>query len=120
MYIVDRKKDMIISGGANVYAREVEQALLALEDIKEVAVIGLPHPKWGEIVTAVMVSRTGRALEETLVDQFCRTHIADYRRPKRYIWVDALPRNAYGKILKRELRTRFSEVLDARSASPHA
>lgn len=108
LYIVDRKKDMIVSGGSNVYAREIEETLLALEQIKDVAVIGLPHPKWGEMVTAVLVSRSGTPIDDKTLAEFCRDRIADYRRPKRFIWVDALPRNLYGKVLKRELRTRFS------------
>jgi long-chain acyl-CoA synthetase len=109
LYIVDRKKDMIISGGSNVYAREVEQALLAMDAIKEVAVIGLPHPKWGEMVTAVIVSRSGAPVQDEEMDKFCRANMADYRRPKKFIWVDSLPRNAYGKVLKRELRTRYAQ-----------
>jgi acyl-CoA synthetase (AMP-forming)/AMP-acid ligase II len=108
LYIVDRKKDMIISGGANVYAREVEQVLLGLEGVKEAAVIGLPHPKWGEMVTAILVSAGSEQIDEVTLDRYCRANIADYRRPKRYIWVDELPRNAYGKVLKRALRTRFA------------
>jgi acyl-CoA synthetase (AMP-forming)/AMP-acid ligase II len=112
LYIVDRKKDMIISGGSNVYAREVEQALLAMDAVKEVAVVGLPHPKWGEMVTAVMVSRTGAAPPDEAMESFCRANIADYRRPKRFIWVDSLPRNAYGKVLKRELRARYAQKED--------
>ena len=104
LYIVDRKKDMIISGGSNVYAREVEEALLAFKGIKEAAVIGLPHPKWGEQVTAVLVSESGQPLDEGALIDFCRANLPDYRRPKRFFWVPVLPRNAYGKVLKRELR----------------
>jgi len=106
LYIVDRKKDMIISGGANVYAREVEDALLKLPGIKEVAVIGLPHPKWGEAVSAVLVAQ-GEPLAQAELDDFCRREIAGYRRPREFFWVDCLPRNAYGKVLKRQLRERF-------------
>lgn len=109
LYIVDRKKDMIISGGANVYAREVEQALLGMNAVKEVAVIGLPHPKWGEMVTAVVVSHDGNPVPDGAMETFCRANIADYRRPKRFIWVESLPRNAYGKVLKRELRARYAQ-----------
>jgi acyl-CoA synthetase (AMP-forming)/AMP-acid ligase II len=109
LYIVDRKKDMIISGGSNVYAREVEQSLLAMDAVKEVAVIGLPHPKWGEMVTAILVSRSGAPVRDDEMEKFCRANIADYRRPKKFIWVDSLPRNAYGKVLKRELRTRHAQ-----------
>jgi acyl-CoA synthetase (AMP-forming)/AMP-acid ligase II len=108
LYIVDRKKDMIISGGSNVYAREVEEALLRCPGIKEAAVIGLPHPKWGEMVTAVLVAEGGAPVVESELESFCRREIADYRRPKQFFWVDALPRNAYGKVLKRELRQRLS------------
>lgn len=115
LYIVDRKKDMIISGGANVYAREVEQALLGLDGIKEAAVVGLPDPKWGEMVAAVLVSRSGAPLDDAALEAFCRAHIADYRRPKRFIWVDTLPRNAYGKVLKRELRMRYAQKENQRA-----
>lgn len=108
LYVVDRKKDMIISGGSNVYAREVEEALLRLPRIKEAAVIGLPHPKWGEVVTAVLVSESGEPLSEAELESFCRAHIADFRRPKKFFWIDTLPRNAYGKVLKRDLRTHFA------------
>ena len=108
LYIVDRKKDMIISGGSNVYAREVEEALLAMDAIREVAVIGLPHPKWGEMVTAVLVSRTGEPVDDAAMEAFCRSSLAGYRRPKRFIWIDELPRNPYGKVLKRDLRARFA------------
>ena len=107
LYIVDRKKDMIISGGSNVYAREVEEALLRLPGVREVAVIGLPHPRWGEMVTAVLVAE-GRRPAAAELDEFCRREIADYRRPKKFFWVDSLPRNAYGKVLKRQLRERFA------------
>jgi acyl-CoA synthetase (AMP-forming)/AMP-acid ligase II len=106
LYIIDRKKDMIISGGANVYAREVEEAILRLPGIREVAVIGLPHPTWGEMVTAVLVAEQ-EPLPESEVLAFCRQQLADYRRPKKLIWVQSLPRNAYGKVRKRELRECF-------------
>jgi acyl-CoA synthetase (AMP-forming)/AMP-acid ligase II len=108
LYIVDRKKDMIISGGSNIYAREVEEAMLRCRGIKEAAVIGLPHPKWGEMVTAVLVAEGGTPLPQAELEAFCRREIADYRRPKQFFWVDALPRNAYGKVLKRELRQRLN------------
>jgi len=107
LYVLDRKKDMIISGGANVYAREVEELLLKIDGIKEVAVFGLPDSKWGESVTAAIVSDGDKPSEASLI-AFCKEHLPDYRRPKRYIWLNELPRNAYGKVLKRELRQRFS------------
>lgn len=108
LYILDRKKDMIISGGSNVYAREVEESILRFPGVKEAAVIGLPHPKWGEIVTAVLVPEGDAPAPQAELEAFCRREIADYRRPKQFFWVDALPRNAYGKVLKRELRQRLS------------
>jgi acyl-CoA synthetase (AMP-forming)/AMP-acid ligase II len=107
LFIVDRKKDMIISGGSNVYAREVEEVLLRAPGIKEAAVIGLPHPKWGEMVAAVLVAQEGTAMSEPELEAFCRREIADYRRPKAFFLAAALPRNAYGKVLKRELRDRL-------------
>lgn len=109
LYVVDRKKDMIISGGSNVYAREVEEVLLGHPQVAEAAVIGLPHPKWGERVTAVLVAREGRGVSDEALDAYCRAHLPDYRRPRRWIWVEALPRNPYGKVLKRELRERYAE-----------
>ena len=109
LYIVDRKKDMIISGGANVYAREVEEVLLGIKGVREAAVIGLPHPKWGEMVTAVLVSDSGAPVDEATLIDHCRRQLADYRRPKRFMWVDSLPRNAYGKVLKRQLRKEFPD-----------
>lgn len=114
LYVVDRKKDMVISGGANVYAREVEEVLLAMNGVRETAVIGLPHPKWGEMVTAVLVASGAERPSDDEIQDFCRTRLADYRRPKRYIWIEALPRNAYGKVLKRQLRERFAQVEEHR------
>jgi acyl-CoA synthetase (AMP-forming)/AMP-acid ligase II len=107
LYIVDRKKDMIISGGSNVYAREVEEVLLRHPCVKDVAVIGLPHIKWGEMVTAVLVRRENRSADD--LDDYCRNNIPDFRRPKRMVWVDELPRNSYGKVLKRQLKTELEE-----------
>lgn len=111
LYIVDRKKDMIISGGSNVYAREVEDVLLRLPGIREAAVVGLPHPKWGEMVAAVMVAER-EPLADSDLDAFCRRELADYRRPKKFLWVDQLPRNPYGKILKRQLRDHFATRIE--------
>jgi len=110
LYIVDRKKDMIISGGSNVYAREVEDVLLRYPGIAEVAVIGLPHAKWGEMVTAVLVCQPGMTVDEDELADFCREQLADYRRPRRFFYIDVLPRNPYGKVLKRELRERYAQA----------
>lgn len=105
LYLVDRKKDMIVTGGSNVYAREVEEVLLALPGVREAAVVGLPHRVWGEAVTAVLVGDP-RSEEEVLAG--CRATLAGYRVPKRVVWVEELPRNAYGKVLKRRLREELA------------
>ncbi|WP_261574386.1 class I adenylate-forming enzyme family protein [Frankia gtarii] len=105
LYVVDRKKDMIVTGGSNVYAREVEEVLMGVPGVRDAAVIGLPHRIWGEAVTAVLVSADGRRDDDRVLAA-CRARLAGYRVPKRVIWVDELPRNAYGKVLKRALRDR--------------
>jgi acyl-CoA synthetase (AMP-forming)/AMP-acid ligase II len=100
----DRVKDMIVSGGENVYPREVEDVLFAHPDVADAAVIGVPHERWGETVRAVVVLRPGgEASAEALMD-FCRGRIADFKRPRSVSFVDELPRNPSGKVLKRELR----------------
>lgn len=106
--IVDRKKDMIKTGGENVSSREVEEVLYSHPQIAEAAVIGLPDPRWIEVVTAVVVCRNGEAIEEDVLIEYCRTRLAGFKVPKRVIVVDSLPRNASGKILKRELRLRLT------------
>jgi long-chain acyl-CoA synthetase len=98
----DRSKDMIISGGSNIYPREVEEVLLTHERVREVSVIGRPDGEWGEIVVAYVV---GEAPPQEL-DALCLSRIARFKRPKHYVFVDALPKNNYGKILKTELRVR--------------
>ena len=102
--VVDRKKDMIKSGGENVASREVEEALYRHAAISEVAVISLPDPKWIEAVTAVIVLRVGHALTARDVLDHCAEHLAGFKTPKNIVFVDNLPRNASGKILKRDLR----------------
>ncbi|GAB4471261.1 MAG: long-chain fatty acid--CoA ligase [Burkholderiaceae bacterium] len=102
--LVDRSKDLIISGGSNIYPREVEEALLAHPSVREVAVIGEPDPDWGERVVAVVVRDPARDCTAAQLDAFCLEHIARFKRPKRYVFVDALPKNATGKVLKRALR----------------
>src|SRR5581483_12526954 len=96
----DRSKDLIISGGSNIYPREIEEVLLQHEDVREVSVIGRPDAEWGEIVVAYVVGNTDR----TSLDALCLDAIARFKRPKDYVFVDALPKNNYGKILKTELR----------------
>jgi long-chain acyl-CoA synthetase len=103
-YIVDRKKDMIITGGENVYPREVEDVIARLPALSEVAVLGLPDERWGEAVTAVVVPRAGQQVTADEVQALCRNSLAGYKVPKRVEFADALPRNAAGKVLKRQLR----------------
>ncbi len=100
----DRSKDVIISGGANIYPREIEEVLLRHPDVAEVSVIGRRDPEWGEIVVAYVVAREGAALEAETLDRLCLEHIARFKRPKDYRFVDALPKNNYGKVLKTALR----------------
>jgi long-chain acyl-CoA synthetase len=99
----DRSKDMINSGGSNIYPREVEEVLLTHPGLREVSVVGRPHPEWGEEVVAFIV---GDAPEVEL-DALCRDRIARFKRPKAYIRLDELPKNNYGKVLKTELRARL-------------
>jgi long-chain acyl-CoA synthetase len=100
----DRSKDVIISGGTNIYPREVEEALLTHGDVREVSAIGVPDPDWGEIVVACVVLEDGAAPDDARLDAHCLASIARFKRPKRYVYLDALPKNNYGKVLKTELR----------------
>ncbi len=106
IYVVDRKKDMIISGGENIYSAEVEAVLLTHPKIKEAAVIGVPDPKWGEAVKAFVVLAPGKKATEEEIIEFCLEPLARYKCPKFVEFNAALPRSATGKILKRELRAR--------------
>jgi fatty-acyl-CoA synthase len=108
-FIVDRKKDMIITGGENVYSVEVEDAISGHPDVLEVAVVGMPNDKWGETVTAAVVAKPGKALGEDAVRQAC-AHLADYKRPKAIRIVDTLPRNSFGKIQKPTLKAMLTEA----------
>ncbi|EAQ01690.1 putative long-chain-fatty-acid CoA ligase [Pseudooceanicola batsensis HTCC2597] len=101
----DRSKDLIISGGTNIYPREVEECLLTHPAVAEASVIGRPDPEWGEVVVACVV-RAGTCSEAEL-DSHCLDRIARFKRPKVYAFVDALPKNAYGKVLKTELRSEY-------------
>jgi fatty-acyl-CoA synthase len=106
--VVDRKKDMIKSGGENVASREVEEAIYRLDGVSEVAVIGLPDPKWVEAVTAVIVPKAGAKLTEQGVIEGARQWLAGFKLPKRVVFVESLPKNPSGKLLKRELRSRLA------------
>jgi len=106
--VVDRKKDMIKSGGENVASREVEEKIYQHPAVSEVAVIGLPDPYWVEAVTAVIVVKSGNSLDEASVIQHCKSRMAPFKVPKRVVFVESLPKNPSGKLLKRELRTRLA------------
>jgi fatty-acyl-CoA synthase len=108
--VVDRKKDMIKSGGENVASREVEEMIYRLPQVSEVAVIGLPDPHWVEAVTAVIVLKSGQSLSEEDVMAYCRIHMASFKSPKRVVFADALPKNPSGKLLKRELRKCYAST----------
>lgn len=105
--VVDRKKDMIKTGGENVASREVEEVIFAHPSVSEVAVFGVPHPRWIEIVMAAVVLRPGLTLAEGELQQFCKDRMAGFKVPKHVEVIEALPKNASGKILKRDLRIRF-------------
>ena len=100
----DRSKDVIISGGTNIYPREVEEVLLTHPAVYEVSVIGIPDAEWGESVCAFVVTAEGKTVDEAALDRHCTENIARFKRPKSYRFVDSLPKNNYGKVLKTELR----------------
>lgn len=104
LFITDRKKDMIISGGENIASSEVERAIQMLPEVLECAVIGVPDDRWGERPVAFLVLRSGAALEEDALRAHCRAELAGFKVPDRFIFREDLPRNASGKVLKRELR----------------
>lgn len=105
----DRSKDLIISGGSNIYPREIEELLLTHPAVLECAVVGRPHSEWGEEVVAFVVARPGTTIEPAALDRLCLDNIARFKRPKSYRLVEALPKNNYGKVLKTELRAWVGE-----------
>ena len=108
LYLKDRKKDVIITGSENVYSSEVEAALYKHPSIHEAAVVGVPDEKWGEAVFAVIVPAPGQTLTSDEVIAHCRKHIGGYKIPRRMVFVDELPKSAMGKVLKTELRRKYS------------
>jgi long-chain acyl-CoA synthetase len=112
----DRSKDLIISGGSNIYPREVEEVLLTASGVVEVAVVGAPDPEWGEVVVAFVVAQVGSTVSTAILDQHCLENIARFKRPKRYMLVESLPKNNYGKVLKTELRARLASIQNASTA----
>ena len=107
--LLDRAKDLIISGGANIYPREVEEALLRHDAVREAAVVGRRHAEWGEEVVAFVVPHEGRAVTADELDRLCLESIARFKRPRSYRIVESLPKNNYGKVPKRALRARLEE-----------
>jgi fatty-acyl-CoA synthase len=118
LYVVDRKKDMIKTGGENVASREVEEAIYELEGVAEVAVFGVSHPRWIEAVAAVVVPKEGVALTSERVMEHARSVLAGYKAPKYVVIADALPKNPSGKILKRELRQQHGDLGTSGSSAP--
>jgi long-chain acyl-CoA synthetase len=111
LFLTDRIKDMIVSGGENVYPVEVEEALAQHADVADVAVIGVPHERWGETVKALVVARPGSAPTADELIAFARERLAGYKLPRSVDFVEDLPRTPSGKVLKRELRARYSDSL---------
>jgi acyl-CoA synthetase (AMP-forming)/AMP-acid ligase II len=107
IYLLDRKKELIISGGANIYPREVEEVLLLHPGVLEVAVIGLPDRLWGESVMAVVRPRPGAEVTEQALTDLCRDHLSGYKKPRYFRFMNDLPKSGYGKILKRELKQQI-------------
>ncbi len=108
--VVDRKKDMVKTGGENVPSREVEETIYLDSRVEEVAVVGVPHPKWVEAVTAVVVPRSGEQITEEEMIEHCKKHLAGFKVPKKVVFMDALPKTPTGKILKRDLRGSYESL----------
>lgn len=113
VYIVDRKRDLIISGGFNIYPREVEEVLFRIPGVSEAAVIGVPDKKWGEAVKACIVKRAPEIMEEEIIAH-CRQHLPAYKVPKSVDFIEEVPKNAYGKVLKKVLREKYWEGFERR------
>ncbi|WP_204045329.1 class I adenylate-forming enzyme family protein, partial [Acrocarpospora phusangensis] len=108
VYITDRRKDMIITGGMNVYPAELEKALRSMPGISDIAVFGVPHPRWGETVAAAIVPAPGARVTEEEIGRYLAGRLAAYKKPTRVFEIDALPRNAAMKVRKEVLRARYS------------
>jgi acyl-CoA synthetase (AMP-forming)/AMP-acid ligase II len=107
LYIQDRVKDMIVSGAENVYPREVENVLFEHPAVADAAVIGVPDARWGEVVKALVVLRPGKSASEDELIEFCRPRLAGFKRPRSVDFVETLPRNPSGKVLKKDLREQY-------------
>jgi acyl-CoA synthetase (AMP-forming)/AMP-acid ligase II len=111
LYIVDRKKDIIKSGGENIASLEVERVIYELPQVLETAVVGIPHPKWLEIPKAFVVLRKGEKIAAEEIIEYCSKKLAKFKVPKEIEFIDLLPRNPSGKVLKRELRDRTKKTI---------
>jgi acyl-CoA synthetase (AMP-forming)/AMP-acid ligase II len=114
VYLIDRKKDMIISGGENIYSREVEDVLYTHLAVADAAVIGVPDEKWGESVKAVLVLKEGMHVSEKEIIEFCKERLASYKKPKSVEFWDAVPKTTTGKIKKNEIREKYWEGYERR------
>ena len=112
LYIVDRIKDMIITGGENVYPREIEEIIYTREEVEECSVIGLPDKEWGERVSALMTPKPGRTIDTDKLHHELKSRLSPFKVPKDYKIVASLPKNPAGKILKRELKKKLLDELD--------
>ena len=115
LFLMDRSKDMIISGGENIYPREIEEVIIQHPAVAEVAVIGVPDPEWGEAIKAIVAVVSGCEVSEAELLEFCQNHIARYKKPKSVEFVAELPKNNYGKIVKSELREKYWQHASAKS-----
>ncbi len=110
LYMVDRLKDMIKSGGMNIYSREVEEVLEAHPEVEEAAVIGVPHEKWGESIRAIIIRKKGSRLTQDGLLAHCRERLAGFKKPSSVVFVDSMPKGTFGgKVLKRALREQYGE-----------
>jgi acyl-CoA synthetase (AMP-forming)/AMP-acid ligase II len=107
IHIVDRKKDVIISGGVNIYPREVEEILNLHPAVNETCIFGIPDDKWGESICAHIVLKEGHIVSEDELIELCKGHLASFKKPKVIRIVDALPKSPYGKILRKEIRESY-------------
>ncbi|HSB06701.1 MAG TPA: long-chain fatty acid--CoA ligase [Thermodesulfobacteriota bacterium] len=107
VYILDREKDMIISGGENIYSREIEDVILKHPAVHEVAVIGVPDETWGEAIKAIVAIKEGQKVTGEEIINFCKEYLASYKKPKSVEFINEVPKNPYGKVLKRELREKY-------------
>ena len=115
LYLADRKSDMVITGGVNVYPREIEECLLLHDEIVDCAVLGVPDDEWGEVLYALVQRNAGSTLDEDAVVAYVREHMADYKRPRIVEFVDELPRDPNGKVRKPKLREAYLSRRSGRS-----